>query len=83
MTVAGPVNRRTGWVMDFGMITRLVEPLLAQLDHHDLNAVDGLANPTSELIAEWFWDRLVGDLPQLSAITVAESDTAWCTYRGE
>ena len=83
VTVAGQVNRRTGWVMDFGQITRLVEPLLALLDHHDLNTVDGLENPTSELIAEWFWDRLKPDLPQLTAVTVAESDTAACTYRGE
>lgn len=81
--VVGPVNPRTGWVIDFGEIDRAVEPIISQLDHHMLNELPGLANSTSEMIAQYIWDGLAGNIPQLSAITVWESDKSRCTYRGE
>ena len=81
--VAGEVDPQAGWVMDFGKIKGAVEPLIKQLDHTTLNEIPGLENPTSEMLAKWFWDRIAPDLPELSAITVAESDTSLCTYRGE
>jgi 6-pyruvoyltetrahydropterin/6-carboxytetrahydropterin synthase len=83
VVVAGEVDPKAGWVMDFGLIQRVFEPLLERLDHRNLNEVDGLANPTSELIAKWFWDRARPHLPGLKAVTVAESETSCCTYRGE
>ena len=83
MVVEGEVDRRLGWVLDFGRIKKLLEPLIARLDHANLNDVDGLANPTGELIAKWFWDRLRPELPELKAVSVWESETSCCTYRGE
>jgi len=83
VVVAGEVDPAAGWVTDFGRIKRVMGPLIAQLDHAYLNDVDGLANPTSELIAKWFWDRAAGELPGLEAVTLAETDTSSCTYRGE
>ena len=83
VTVAGPVDERAGWVMDFGRITAAVGPLIDRLDHADLNAVEGLDNPTSELLARWFWDRVKPALPELSAMAVAESETCLCVYRGK
>ncbi|KKM16024.1 hypothetical protein LCGC14_1690000 [marine sediment metagenome] len=82
VTVAGEVDTELGWVMDFGDIKKVVEPLIEQLDHHNLNEVEGLANPTSEQIAKWLWDRIAPAMGQLAAVAVAESDTAVCTYRG-
>ncbi len=79
---AGEVDEKTGWVMDFGKINELVGPLINQLDHTTLNEIAGLGNPTSEMLAAWFWDRIAPALPELSAITVAESDNSACTYRG-
>jgi len=81
--VAGEVDPDVGWVMDFGRIKQVVQPLIDQVDHADLNEIEGLGNPTSEHIAKWFWDRVKTDLPGLSAVTVAESDTSTCTYRGQ
>jgi len=80
--VAGTVDDATGWVVDFGRIKQLVEPILADLDHHFLNDVPGLANSTSERIAQYVWDRLREQLPQLSAVTIWESPTSRCVYRG-
>ena len=84
VTVAGEVDERMGWLVDFGDISAQVEPLLRQeLDHRTLNEVPGLENPTSELLCRWLWRRLSPALPGLSAITVRETCTARCTYRGD
>ncbi|MFE6623273.1 6-carboxytetrahydropterin synthase QueD [Streptomyces sp. NPDC057740] len=81
--VEAPVDPNLGWVMDFGDIKRAFKPIDAQLDHYYLNDVEGLENPTSESLARWIWDRMVTELPDLSAITVRETCTSGCTYRGE
>ena len=84
VSVAGEVDPRTGWLIDFGEITDVVEPILEQeLDHCTLNDVPGLENATSEMLCVWLWRRLKPGLPGLAAITVHETCTARCTYRGE
>jgi 6-pyruvoyltetrahydropterin/6-carboxytetrahydropterin synthase len=82
VSVEGPVGETTGWVLDFADLSAAWAPLHDQLDHRYLNDIDGLANPTSEVLAVWIWDRLVGPLPQLSQVTVRETCTSRCTYRG-
>lgn len=82
--VAGEVDPRLGWLIDFGEITAQVEPVLkGELDHRVLNEIPGLENATSELLCLWLWKRLRPTLPQLSEITVHETCTARCSYRGE
>ena len=80
--VTGSADAKTGWVMDFGDIKRCVEPILDELDHRCLNDIPLLANSTSEQIARYLWQRIDGQLTGLSAITIWESDTSRCTYRG-
>jgi len=80
--VTGDVGVDTGWVMDFGDVKAAFKPLEEALDHRYLNDVEGLENPTSEHLARWIWDRLIDALP-LSAVTVRETCTSGCTYRGE
>jgi 6-pyruvoyltetrahydropterin/6-carboxytetrahydropterin synthase len=80
--VEGPIDPAKGWVMDFGDIKKAVQPILDDLDHRMLSDLPGLANSTSELIAAYIWDRLEGPLPLLSAVTVWESETSRCMYRG-
>jgi 6-pyruvoyltetrahydropterin/6-carboxytetrahydropterin synthase len=80
--VSGPVDPAMGWVIDFGDIKRIVEPILAGLDHCCLNELPGLENPTSELIAKYLFEKIAPLLGGLSAVTVWESDASRCTYRG-
>ncbi|KQP79760.1 6-carboxy-5,6,7,8-tetrahydropterin synthase [Aeromicrobium sp. Leaf289] len=80
--VSGPVGEQTGWVQDFGDIKAAFKPLEDQLDHHYLNDVAGLDNPTSEVLAKWIWDRLVPKLPNLKEVRVRETCTSGCIYRG-
>ncbi len=80
--VDGPVDPRTGWVMDFSDIKRAFAPIYDRLDHHYLNDIPGLDNPTSERLAEWIWAELKPVLPLLSEIVIWETCTAGCRYRG-
>jgi 6-pyruvoyltetrahydropterin/6-carboxytetrahydropterin synthase len=80
--VSGPVGAESGWVMDFGDVSAAFAPVRDQLDHYYLNDIDGLANPTSEVLARWIWERLAPTLP-LSGIVVRETCTSGCVYRGE
>jgi 6-pyruvoyltetrahydropterin/6-carboxytetrahydropterin synthase len=68
--------------MDFAEIKAAFRPLYEQLDHHYLNEIDGLDNPTSERLAIWIWDRLKPDLPQLGEVVVHETCTSGCRYSG-
>lgn len=81
--VAGPVGATSGWVMDFADVEAAFAPVHAALDHHYLNEVEGLENPTSEVLARWIWARLAPALPGLVELTVHETCTAGCIYRGE
>jgi len=80
--VAGPIDSITGWVCDFAQISRAFAPVIDQLDHHYLNEVAGLENPTSEVLAQWIWARLRPALPGMTRITVHETCTSGCEFRG-
>jgi 6-pyruvoyltetrahydropterin/6-carboxytetrahydropterin synthase len=81
--VEGDIDPETGWIMDYGEISRIFEPIYQQLDHYYLNEIDGLENPTSEVLAKWIWDRLKPDLANLSQVVINETCTTGCIYRGE
>jgi len=78
--VRGPVPEETGWVMDFADLKRAWEPLHALLDHRYLNEVEGLDNPTSEVLARWIHDRLKPALPGLVRVVLHETCTAGAVY---
>jgi 6-pyruvoyltetrahydropterin/6-carboxytetrahydropterin synthase len=83
IVVAGAVDPKLGWVMDYADISAAFKPLWRRLDHRYLNEISGLENPTSELLAAWIWRRLKPKLPLLKEVVVAETCTARCVYRGE
>ena len=80
--VAGPVDAHSGWLIDFGVLDDLVMPLVLRLDHRYLNDIEGLANPTSEVLAGWLWEHIKSGLPQLVSVIVWETHDARCVYRG-
>jgi 6-pyruvoyltetrahydropterin/6-carboxytetrahydropterin synthase len=82
VVVEGEIDPVLGWVMDFGDMDQHVLPLVNALDHRVLNEMDGLVNPTSELLAVWLWDRLAPSMPMLVELHVAETPTSHCVYRG-
>ena len=78
----GEIDPRTGWLVDFADIKSAFEPLFERLDHHFLNEIAGLENPTAEVLARWIWIRVRPSLPLLSQVTIAETCNARCEYRG-
>jgi 6-pyruvoyltetrahydropterin/6-carboxytetrahydropterin synthase len=82
LTVRGPVDPHTGWLIDFAELKAAWKPLDAVLDHYYLNDIPGLENPTSEVLATWIWNRLKPTLPMLCSVEVRETCTSGCIYRG-
>jgi len=80
--VSGFVGARSGWVIDFADIMDAFRPLHERLDHRLLNDIEGLANPTSENLAIWIWERVSASLQGLSKVVVRETAMSGCVYRG-
>jgi 6-pyruvoyltetrahydropterin/6-carboxytetrahydropterin synthase len=83
LVISGEPGASSGWVMDFSEIKEIFKPLFDRLDHHYLNDIKGLENPTSENLAIWIWRELKADLPLLSRVEIKETCTSGCVYRGE
>ena len=81
--VQGPLDPKLGWVIDFADIKSAFKPIEEQIDHHYLNEVEGLENPTSENVARWVWKNLKPSLPCLSKIVIRETCSSGCIYAGE
>ena len=82
LCLEGPVDPVTGFVVDFFDVEAAFGPLLRRLDHHCLNDIEGLENPTAETIAVWIWDRVKPDLPQVAVVRVFETPQCWAEYDG-
>ncbi|HEX5042145.1 MAG TPA: 6-carboxytetrahydropterin synthase QueD [Candidatus Polarisedimenticolaceae bacterium] len=81
--VRGPVPEETGWILDFADLRAAWEPLHARLDHRYLNEVEGLENPTSEVLARWIYERLLPLLPGLCRVVLHETCTAGAVVEGD
>ena len=81
LAVEGPVDDVMGWVLDFGEIKAAFAPLLKRLDHHCLNEIDGLENPTAEVLAAWIFGELKPALPLLRDVAVRETPTTEAVFR--
>jgi 6-pyruvoyltetrahydropterin/6-carboxytetrahydropterin synthase len=72
IVVSGQLDDR-GFVMDFAEIDTAIAPLIEKVDHRFLNEVEGLENPTAEIIAAWFFQRISG----CQLVRVYENDDCW------
>ncbi|MBG3080136.1 6-carboxytetrahydropterin synthase QueD [Proteus mirabilis] len=83
LELTGEVDTQSGWLIDFADVKAAFKPTLDRLDHYYLNEIEGLENPTSEVLAKWIWHQVKPVLPLLSAVMVKETCTAGCIYHGE
>jgi 6-pyruvoyltetrahydropterin/6-carboxytetrahydropterin synthase len=87
VTVRGPIDARTGMVIDLGELKEIVNAtVIERFDHADLNA-DALFRdriPTTENIAITVWDLLVPKLgpDRLARVRVWEDPTLFVDYDG-
>lgn len=82
LEITGNVDPDTGWIMDFGDVKMAIAPMYTTLDHHYLNDVPGLENPTSENIAKWIFNELKPRIPLLTSVKVWETCTCGASYSG-
>lgn len=82
IAVRGPIDPVFGWVMDFADLRVAVDPIVQRLDHYLLNEIEGLENPTAEILAIWIWDRIAPRIPNLARVTIEETCTSRCHYSG-
>lgn len=47
-----------GFVMDYAELEAIVDPIIRRIDHRYLNEIEGLENPTSEVMAQWFMAQI-------------------------
>ena len=83
ITLDGPIDKSIGWVEDFSELKKAFDPIYQKLDHHYLNEISGLENPTSENLVKWIWERLKPNLKYLCSLEVKETCTTGCIYEGE
>lgn len=81
--IRGEVDPKVGWIRDFSDLKAAFQPLHEILDHHFLNEIPGLENPTSENLSRWIWQRLKPNLVELCRVVVRETCTSGCVYSGE
>ena len=81
--VTGEPDSETGMLIDFFDLAQAFQPVFEQLDHHYLNEIKGLENPTSENLARWLWERVAPTIAGLSKVVVRETCNTGCVYRGE
>src|SRR5438477_12248562 len=76
VSVEGDVDPKIGWVYDHARISDAMKPLMKRLDHDYLKDIEGLENHKIDIMAEWFWKRLVKQCTGHYVIDVIESETA-------
>lgn len=79
----GKVDPSTGTVRHFELFLREIERFHVKVDHHMLNEIEGLENPTLENIAVWLWNEMEDALPELSRIEIHRAScNEGCVYDG-
>jgi 6-pyruvoyltetrahydropterin/6-carboxytetrahydropterin synthase len=81
--VKGTVKNEEGWVIDFTELKAVVESVVKVIDHKVLNDIEGLQNPTSELLSIWLWENIKPELPLISRIELKETPTSGVIYEGD
>ena len=92
VTVSGPIDVTTGFVVDLGVLDRIIkEHVTDRFDHRNINKdvpefADGKLVPTGENLARYIFERVARELPRpamVERVTVAEDDKLSATYGKE
>lgn len=92
VTVSGPIDLTTGFVVDLGVLDRIIkEHVTDRFDHRNINLdvpefADGKLVPTGENLARYIFERVARELPKpamVERVTVAEDDKLSATYSKE
>src|SRR3954453_9303543 len=92
VTVTGDIDRTTGFLVDLGLLDRILDAEVRQrFDHRNINldvpefGDDGLV-PTGENLARFIFERVnarLGGAVRVTEVTIAEDSTLSATYRAD
>lgn len=71
--LTAPLDEVMGWTVDYGEVKSRFEPLYRQLDHHRLDELGGLAEPTLAELLSWMRARMTRGLPLLDRIDLEQT----------
>lgn len=71
--LTAPLDDVMGWTLDYGDVKTFFHPVYQQLDHHLLNDLTGLADPSPAWLALWIRGAVSSALPQLDRIDLHET----------
>jgi len=74
---------QAGGNVDYDRLDALWAPLQQALHYACLNEIEGLENPTSEMLSGWIWRRLQPQLPTLAQVTVYETASCGARHDGQ
>ena len=92
VTVSGDIDPLTGFVIDLGVLDRVLNAEVRErFDHRNINVdvpefADGKLIPSGENIARFIFDRVRAQLPpgvKIESVKIAEDRTLSATYSGE
>jgi len=78
------------WLVDYGELSKIVNPIIAELDHQDLNIVllrhlrTFNLSTTAEVLAKYFFDKLKSQFDpwaQVFYVKVSETEKTWAIYK--
>lgn len=82
VVVEGEIDPELGWVIDFADMKAAFQPVKEKVDHQLLNEIEGLENPTAEVIAAWMWGQLASEIPGMVRLELRETPTSGVIFRG-
>ena len=88
VTLVGEQLEPNGLLLDFKLLKRILQPTIQYLDHFMINDLEPFTtvNPSAENIAKYFFDRVSGQLLEMTGgrvrvkdCTIWETDTSYAT----
>ena len=83
LVLEAKINRPAGWAVDFTDVKALVKPIIDRIDHKLLNDIEGLENPTCEVISIWIFNEIKKVLPIIKSVELWETPNSGSIYEGE
>lgn len=71
--LTAPLDAILGWTIDYGDVKALFRPIYQQLDHHPLNDLPALADPSPAHLVRWIRDQAAPHLASLDRIDLFET----------
>lgn len=82
--VTGEPDPHTGFVIDYYDVANAFRTqVFDRLDHRYLNEIEGLDNPTTEILIRWMWRAMKPQLSGLSRVEVREALAMGVAYEGD